>query len=146
MLIVSGRSILTETDLQTIFRTLIAAINEENDMSTLSALYKSVVDSMLVTAPQTVPSDISNDIVHETEKKLHTIAQKRKFRAEHLLVQDAEDSAEDQDDVRMLEELEDFVLDEVARFLGLLNSNHPVLIAVSSVRQLGVIRHDDDEL
>ena len=46
-----------------------------------------------------------------------------------------EDEAQD---AALLEEMEDFVLEDMARVLGLFEKDHPLLIAVSSVRELGV--------
>ncbi|KAG8908141.1 hypothetical protein FRB99_000169 [Tulasnella sp. 403] len=138
MLIVCGKSILTAPDLQTVFRTLLSAINEEDEAGFLSSLYKSVVDSLLVIPPNSLPADLTNDVIATTQKKLHAIAQRRKQRTDHLLSQGREDFEDEREDIALLEELEDFVLDEVTRLLHLFDSNHPLLVVVGSVRELGV--------
>lgn len=138
MLLACGKSVLTATDLQTIFRTLLAAISEEGDTGYLASLYKSVVDSILVLPSKGLPVDLANDIVATVQRKLQSLAQKRKRRAEYLLAHGSEDVEEEREGMALEEELEDFVLDEVGRLLRLLDPNHPYLMMVGSVRDLGV--------
>ena len=45
---------------------------------------------------------------------------------------------EEREDAALLEELEDFALDEVARLLRLFDGAQPLLVAVGSVKLLGV--------
>lgn len=138
MLLACGKSVLTPTDLQTIFRTLLAAIGEEGDTGYLASLYKSVVDSILVLPSKGLPPDLANDIIASVQRKLQSLAQKRKQRAEYLLAHAAQDVEEEREGMALEEELEDFVLDEVGRLLRLLDPNHPYLMMVGSVRDLGV--------
>ncbi|KAG9049500.1 hypothetical protein FS837_010096, partial [Tulasnella sp. UAMH 9824] len=128
MLLACGKSVLTATDLQTIFRTLLAAIGEEGDTGYLASLYKSVVDSILVLPSKGLPVDLANDIVATVQRKLQSLAQKRKRRAEYLLAHASEDVEEEREGMALEEEMEDFVLDEVGRLLRLLDPNHPYLI------------------
>jgi len=45
----------------------------------------------------------------------------------------------------LLEEIEDFALEDMGRMLTSLDSNHPLLVAVSSVKDLGFNSWDSDE-
>ncbi|KAG8910757.1 hypothetical protein FRC01_006145, partial [Tulasnella sp. 417] len=128
MLLACGKSVLTATDLQTIFRTLLAAIGEESDTGYLASLYKSVVDSVLVLPSKGLPMDLAHDIIATVQRKLQSLAQKRKRRAEYLLAHASEDVEDEREGMALEEELEDFVLDEVGRLLRLLDPNHPYLI------------------
>lgn len=56
----------------------------------------------------------------------------------------AEELEEEREDVALLEELEDFALDDIAKLLKLFDPAHPLLVAVSSVKELG-IRGDSDD-
>ncbi|KAG8991876.1 hypothetical protein FRB90_001198 [Tulasnella sp. 427] len=138
MLIACGKSVLTAADLQTIFRTLLAAINDEADTGYLASLYKSVVDSTLVLPSKGLPPDLANDVVASIQRKLQSMAAKRKRRADYLMAHAAENMEEEREGMALEEELEDFVLDEMGRLLHLLDPNHPYLIMVGSVRELGV--------
>ena len=44
----------------------------------------------------------------------------------------------------LLEEIEDFALEDMAKLLMMLDSNHPLLVAVASVRELGTGRWEVD--
>ena len=52
---------------------------------------------------------------------------------------------EEREDAALLEELEDFALDEVARLLRLFEGSQPLLVAVSSVKELGVRRGEESD-
>lgn len=139
MLISCGTSVLTQPELQTIFRSILSAINEENDPGFLSSLYKSINDAMLVIPANTIPPDLSTDIISSTQSKLRSIGQRRKGRFERAYSQQApEDAEEEREDMLLMEELEDFALDEIARLLRAFDPNHLLLITVSSVRELGI--------
>lgn len=138
MLIVCGKSIITPSDLQTIFRTIHSSISEETEPGFLSSLYKSLVDTMLIIPPASIPANLVADLLTATQSKLQGIAQVRKQRSEHVYSQSTEDSEELRDDMLLIEELEGFALDEIGRFLKFVDPNHILLIAVGSVRELGL--------
>ncbi|KAG8854198.1 hypothetical protein FRB96_007754 [Tulasnella sp. 330] len=140
MLLVCGKSTLSVNDLHTIFRTLLAALDEETESGFLSSLYKCIVDSMLVMPDHSLPADLTVDILGATKRKLQVLAQKRKQRSDHIFSQSSEDAEEEREDMALLEELEDFELDEMSRFLRVVDPNHPLLVAIGSVRDLAVIR------
>jgi importin-5 len=50
----------------------------------------------------------------------------------------AEAGETNKDDMVLLEEIEDFVLEDIGKLLMAFDSNHPLLVAVSSVRELGL--------
>lgn len=138
LLIRCGKSILTESDLQTIFRSLLSVINDEADPGFLTTLFKNLADSILLVHPNSLPGDLKADIILATQNKLHSLAQRRKQRQEFLATQSPEELADESEDVKLIEELEDFALDEIARLIALFDSNHRLLVGVSSVRELGV--------
>lgn len=142
MLLVCGKAALTLTDLQTIFRTVLAILDEETEPGFLSSLYKCIVDSMLVLPNHSLPPDLTLDILAATKRKLYGLAQDRKKRSAHLFSQSSGDVDEDQEDMALLEQLEDFALDEMARFCRMIDPNHPLLVAISSVRDLTVVPQD----
>ena len=51
----------------------------------------------------------------------------------------------DYDALMLLEEMEDFVLEDMAKLLMYLDSSYPLLVAVASVKELGTGRWDSDE-
>jgi importin-5 len=62
------------------------------------------------------------------------LADKRKARSTRT----AAEIEEDREDLALLEEMEEFALEDMAKMLGLFDANHPLLIAISSVRELGL--------
>jgi hypothetical protein len=53
------------------------------------------------------------------------------------------DDNDDDDDLALLEEMEDFALEDMAQMLQEFDPKHPLLIAISSVKDLGQSRWDD---
>ena len=68
------------------------------------------------------------------DARLQSLADKRKARASRP----AHELREDKEDLMLIEEMEDFALEDMAKVLRTLDANHPLLIAVSSVRELGL--------
>ena len=51
----------------------------------------------------------------------------------------------DRDEMALVEEMEDFALEDMAKMLATFDPNHPLLVAVSGVRDLGFNTYDSDE-
>ena len=67
-----------------------------------------------------------------TKRQLQTLADRRKGRANK-----AEGVAADDKEMALPEEIEDSALEDMAKMLTALDPNHPLLVAVSSVKDLG---------
>ncbi|KAI5120820.1 hypothetical protein M0805_003216 [Coniferiporia weirii] len=166
MLLVCGKqaSTLTPQMLAAIFSQLIAAVRAEADASFLASLFRCLADCVRVAggaseaAPaDALPHDIREGILAATRHQMQTLADRRKGRVARFSVgrddagsdagsvgvgasgQNPEDGLEEErEDVALLEELEDFALDEIARLLKMFDPSHPLLIAVSGVKDLGI--------
>jgi hypothetical protein len=68
------------------------------------------------------------------KQQLQAMADKRKARS----TRSAAEIEEDREDLALLEEMEEFALEDMAKMLGLLDTSHPLLMAISSVRDLGL--------
>ena len=51
----------------------------------------------------------------------------------------------DRDEMALVEEIEDFALEDMGKMLTTFDINHPLLVAVASVRDLGFNTYDSDE-
>jgi plasmid stability protein len=80
--------------------------------------------------------------VEATKRQLHVLAEKRRVRAAK---HEQGGGEEDRDEMALLEEMEDFALDDMQKMLLHLDKEHPLLVAVASVRELGFNRYDSDE-
>lgn len=150
--------------LHAVFAQLINVARGEADASFLASLFKCIADCVRVagggaggepgTSPaDALPQDIREGILGAVRHQLQGLAEKRKTRMRRFSLSDdgsrdgrvsAEELEEEREDVALLEELEDFALDDIAKLLKLFDPSHPLLVAVGSVRELG-IRGDEDE-
>lgn len=109
-------------------------ITQETDTSFLMTLYKCFTDSVKVMGGrEAVPADLADSVLKATQNHLQVMAQKRKTRRP---------DEDEMQDVAYLEENEDFALDEMSKMLKFIfDPNHPLLIAISSVKDLGQRQH-----
>ncbi|THG94123.1 hypothetical protein EW026_g7284 [Hermanssonia centrifuga] len=84
--------------------------------------------------PTALPQDIQVGIIEATKRQLQALADRRKARA----VRPASEVADDKEDLMLIEEMEEFALEDMAKMLSTFDPNHPLLIAISSVRDLGL--------
>ncbi|KAI0712864.1 armadillo-type protein [Cerioporus squamosus] len=113
------------------FSQIINCIGNESDASFLASLFKCFLDSMLVIGgPGALAPELHAGLLEATKRQLQSLADKRKARAAR--------PAEDKEELMLVEEMEDFALEDMAKVLRTLDPNHPLLIAVSSVRELGL--------
>lgn len=117
------------------FAQLAACISTETDASFLASLYKCVADCVRVLGgPGALPGEYHGPLVDATTRQLQALAEKRKARG----VRTPAEIEDEREDLALLEEMEDFALEDMARVLVLLDPGHPLLVAVSSVKDLGL--------
>lgn len=117
------------------FTQLVNCINRETDASFLASLYKCFADSLkVIDGPSSLTPEIQSGVVEATKRQLQTIADRRRARAGRP----ATELADEKEDVMLMEEMEDYALEDVAKMLQALNPAHELLVAVGSVRDLGL--------
>lgn len=89
----------------------------------------------VISGPAGLPHQIHEGIMEGTRRQLQSMADKRKKRSEEARAPGSEDKKEL---LMWSEEVEDYALDEIATMLKGFSETHELLIAVSSVRDLGV--------
>ncbi|KZT38421.1 ARM repeat-containing protein [Sistotremastrum suecicum HHB10207 ss-3] len=129
---------LSQEIFTTVFTQLINVTGAEPDSSYLASLYKCITDSTRVVGPSNIPAVFVDGILKATQNQLTTIAHKRRARAS----MPARQLAEEREDIALIEEMEDFALEDMAKLVGMLDKNHPLLVAISSVKELAVVGPD----
>lgn len=137
MLLASGKNgtTLTPQVVGATFTQLVNCIGAERDPSFVSSLYKCFTDCLrVVGGPSSLPQDYHVGAAEATKRQLHVIAEKRRRRARKTS-QEVEDERED---LALVEEMEDYALEDMEKMLKYFDPAHPLLVAVSSVRDLGL--------
>ncbi|OBZ65152.1 Importin subunit beta-3 [Grifola frondosa] len=125
---------LTNHIVSATFSQLIDCIGAENDSSFLASLYKCFLDSVrVIGGPSALAPELHDGAIEATKRQLQSLADKRKARAARPAGELA-----DKEDLMLMEEMEDFALEDMAKMLATFDTNHPLLMAVSSVRDLGL--------
>ncbi|KAF8637684.1 hypothetical protein AX16_010759 [Volvariella volvacea WC 439] len=158
---------LTPQMVSATFHQLIMCIKNEFDTSFLASLYKCLGDSLLIIGTNTSPSGdihatlqantnttllsatINSILPHEfvnginevTSRQLQTLAEKRRSRSQKTKA----DIENEKDDIELLEEIEGFALEDMARALTILDPNHQLLVAISGVKSLGLNLWESEE-
>ena len=134
-------STLTSQIVSASFVALIKCIAIETDPSFLASLYRAFIDSLLVIGgARALPPELQNSVLDATKHQLQTLADRRKSRAQRP-TQELED---DRQELALMEEMEDYALEDIARLLRMFDPQHSLLVAVSSVRDLGFNQYDED--
>lgn len=144
MLLVCGKTTNTLTNemVSATFLQLINCISVESDSSFLASLFKCFADSVrIIGGPTALPYEFQEGIMEATKRQLQILADRRKARAQRP----ASDLEEDREDMALLEEMEDFALEDMTKMLTCFDPNHTLLIAVSSVRELGFNQWDSED-
>ena len=144
MLLASGKnsSTLTQQMVSATFTQLVNCIGSERDPSFVSSLYKCFTDCLrTVGGPGALPQDFHAGAAEATKRQLHALAERRRRRSRKTAVE-IEDERED---LALHEEMEDFALEDMEKMLRYFDPAHPLLIAVSSVRELGLGLAEWDE-
>jgi hypothetical protein len=164
MLLACGKSsgTLTHPMVTVTAQQLISCISTESDSSFLASLYKCFTDMLLLVGPSALAPDFVTGIMEATKRQLQSLADKRKSRAARGMGNnninngsgsnrsgregdgDGEGDPDDED-LALLEEMEDFALEDMARMLVCFDRDHPLLVAVTSVRELAVARLESDD-
>ncbi|KAJ7061031.1 armadillo-type protein [Mycena amicta] len=145
MLLASGKSsgTLTNQMVAATFLQLINGITTEHDSSFLSSLYKCFNDSVrVIGGPSALPPEFQNGVIEGTKRQLQALADKRRARKARS---NADSVEEDKEELALYEEIEDFALEDMAKMLSAFDANHPLLVAVSSVKDLGFNQYESDE-
>ena len=144
MLLSCGKSSRTLTNqmVSATFHQLILCIKGEHDSSFLASLYKCFGESVrVIGGVQALPQEFAQGIVEATSQQLHLIAEKRKVRAQ----KSTSEVENEKEDIALLEEIEEFALEDMAKLLASLDPNHALLVAISSVKALGILNQWDSE-
>ncbi|KAH8088992.1 ARM repeat-containing protein [Cristinia sonorae] len=118
------------------FSQLVTCINREEDASFLASLYKCFADSLrVIDGPASLSPEIHSGFIEATKRQLQNIADKRRARAGRP----ASELADERDDMMLMEEMEEYALEDMAKALQTLSpAGHELLVAVSGVRDLGL--------
>ncbi|KAF9554626.1 ARM repeat-containing protein [Agrocybe pediades] len=145
----SKSNTLTNQMVSAVFTELIRCIGTEHDSTFLASLYKYFSESVLVIGgSEALPQQFHKDIIEATKRQLHSLADRRKSRAARAnsIQVGANITADwDRDEMALVEEMEDFALEDMGKMLMAFDPNHPLLVAVASVRDLGFNTYDSDE-
>lgn len=144
MLLSCGKnsSTLTNQMVSATFLQLINCIGAETDSSFLGSLFRCFTDSLrIIGGPPSLSREFHDGIIEATKRQLQSLADRRKARAGRP----AAELEEDKEDIALIEEMEDFTLEDMGKLLTYLSPNHPLLIAVSSVRELGSNTYDEGD-
>lgn len=131
---------LTQELFAAVFEQLITVISTELDPSYLASLYKSFYDSARVVGASNMPPTFVEALMKASQSQLQSMAHKRKSRANI----GARRLEEEQEDIALVEEMEHFALEDMAKAIELFDKSSSLLIAISSVKELAVIRSDGD--
>ncbi|KAJ8507252.1 hypothetical protein ONZ45_g10362 [Pleurotus djamor] len=143
MLLACGKqsNTLTNQMVSASFLKLITCISAEHDPSFLASLYKCFTDSLIVIGgPTALSPEFHEGVIEATKRQLHSFADKRRSRAQQI----ATGMGDSREDMALMEEIEEFALEEMVRMLECFQTGHVLIVAVSSVRDLGVSSWDDE--
>ncbi|KAF9521782.1 armadillo-type protein [Crepidotus variabilis] len=146
MLLLCGKDsgTLTNQMVSATFQQLINSISSEQDATFLASLYKYFTETVRVLGgPETLSPQFSEGVMEATKRQLTSLADKRKSRA--AKAQSLSSADFDREDLALVEEIEDYALEDMAKMLVTFDPNHTLLVAVSSVRDLGFNTYDSDE-
>ncbi|KAL1730373.1 armadillo-type protein [Schizophyllum commune] len=132
---------------------IIGCLGTEVDPSFLGSLYKCCGESLVVIAAQAgytpgsggdlraaIGEEMYNAVIEATKRQLHAMAERRRGRTARAQAMAADGSmfdADERDDMALMEEIEEFCLEDMAKLLAMFDKDHPLLVAVSSVKDLG---------
>jgi importin-5 len=126
---------LTQQMVTATFTQLVNCMSVEPDSSFLASLYKAFNDSLrVIGGPSALAPEFHAGLIEATKHQLQSLADKRKARSQRPRAE-IEDEKED---LMLLEEMEEFALEDMTKLLVYFDPNHPMLVAISSVRELGL--------
>ncbi|KDQ51416.1 hypothetical protein JAAARDRAFT_185002 [Jaapia argillacea MUCL 33604] len=137
MLLACGKTsgTLTHQMVNASFTQLVNCISSESDSSFLASLYKCFTDSLrVIGGPSSLPPEIQTGIIEATKRQLQTLADRRKSRSSRP----AAEIEDEKEDLALIEEMEEFAFEDMEKMLKCFDPHHPLLVAISSVRELGL--------
>src|SRR6266436_7538826 len=93
-----------------VFVPIIDAMPNEPDAGFLASLYKCFSESARAVGASALSPDLVHRFINATQNQLHSLAQRRKSRADRVHGRDWE---EEREDIMLMEEMEDFALEEM---------------------------------
>ena len=136
---------LTNQMVSATFLQLINGISTEADSTFLASLYKYFSESLrVVGGPEALSAQFHEGVIEATKRQLQSLADKRKARAARAN-NPAFAADIDRDEMALVEEIEEFALEDMGKMLTMFDVNHPLLVAVAGVRDLGFNTYDSDE-
>jgi hypothetical protein len=148
MLLACGKQngTLTTNMVTTTFMQMINCISTEHDATFLASLYKYFGEALRVLGgPGALAPELHDGVMEATKRQLHALADRRKARAARAAAGAGAGGEFDRDEVALVEEMEDFALEDMAKMLAVFDVGHPLLMAVAGVRDLGLNTYDSDE-
>jgi len=135
----AASSTLTAQIVTVTFHELINCIGFETESLFLKKLLKCFIKSLkIVGGPNALSEDLHNGATEAIKYQLDIIADKRKNRSQQSVPEQVDDLIFKTVDFGALDDdMETFAIEDMERFLRYLNPNHPLLVAVASVRALG---------
>ncbi|KAI5991786.1 armadillo-type protein [Pisolithus marmoratus] len=112
---------LTPQMVQASLHQLIRCLRTETDPSFVASLYRSIIDSLLVVGMGVLIPELGDGLMDASKAQLTTFADKRKMRNGQ------------------------FALEDMEKLLRLLDPQHSLLIAVASVRDLGLSQWETED-
>ncbi|KZT18501.1 ARM repeat-containing protein [Neolentinus lepideus HHB14362 ss-1] len=126
---------LTHQMVNASFTQVASCMASENDASFLASLYRSFTDSLrVIGGSSALPHEIQAHAIDATKRQLNILAERRKARAE----KPSAEIEDEREDIALLEEMEDFALEDMEKMLKAFDPNHPLVVAISSVKELGL--------
>ena len=163
MLLVCGKQSNTMSPqmLSATFAQLIGTLEAETDVSFLASLYKCCSDCVrVIGGPDCLAPEFKENVLRATRSQLQNIAEKRRARLARRASGTSTSSSnggsssssvdhpdleeDEKEEVALLEELEDYALDEMGKMLKSFDPNHPLLVAIGSVKELACASSGDE--
>ncbi|KAI0827529.1 ARM repeat-containing protein [Trametes gibbosa] len=133
---------LTHQMVAATFSQLITCTARETDASFLASLLKCFLDSVLVLGgPPALAPEFRAGVIDATQRQVSALADRRRARAarpHHELVEDREDLA-------LVQEMEDYAIEDLAKVLRAVDAPPELLVAVGSLGQLALNLADPED-
>ncbi|KAH8827725.1 armadillo-type protein [Flagelloscypha sp. PMI_526] len=140
LLLQSGKTsnTLTEPMLHATMSSLITSLTNETDLSFLASLYRSVTSSLRILGPA-LSSAYKDLLIEASKRQLSNIAERRKARAAALSAGGADEkNEEEREEWKLMEEVEDLVLEDMKALVEGFEPGHSLLVGISGVREVGM--------
>ena len=124
------------------FSQVVNCIATETDQTFFSSLYRCFNECMRVAGgPEGLPQEVKDAALEATKRQLQLTADRRKTRAS-MSTKEFED---DKEDIRLMQEIEDYAFEDMIKTVSGLDPNSQLLVAISSVRELGLDMGDSED-